>query len=699
MKQIILLLATIVLPFNIYGIGVSQLTDEWYDLHYSNRIAREDNNLWLATSMGIIKYDKITDEIYNASMELGIDFDAEIAMVSVTPQGDLLFTDKQKGTYIRKGETIEIYKEWFYELFDSERLFSFSCAYDELDSLWLTSNCGVQPYFELACQIPYPGQYRSSECSNSKILSTITDIAFDSKGNLWAAIYGEYEHLLCKKKEDRYTSNALESVNGQGGTKEICSIVVDKNDNIWFAAEDGIHCYYQETGKDSTMSNVTHLGIPNEQFLANDIDENNNIWFSSSTTLMKYNGNEFTTYSCDGYQEACAILCDGDVVWVLLKNDKLLKFQNNEFETINLSSAVNDVEYKGSPRGIDLREYAFGIPAEQLNFNNQTPFTFSFWVNIKEFNHNTQGTQFLNIRNPNINDNMDKGGGYPLCDWGYLFSTIQEYGVDDYGGIWKDNELLVSVREQTASSSSPFVREKTFKFSSGKWFFVTFQQYYTDKPQMKLYVNGDEILKFTSESILMDWYKQYIIMIGGAAAYRSPLNAYVDKVQFYNRALTQKEIQTSMYEPLLNDESLLGYWDFENGCTTDTEGYMMADKGTIKATMYYIIRTSELSMGTEIKQFKFEKGVDLESVLQGVEEHVADVCNTKAYVSDGVLYIENAEGINTVIVYDAMGRTLLTPNPSPVERGATYTQIELPSTLKGVIMVKVNNEVVKVICE
>ena len=39
------------------------------------------------------------------------------------------------------------------------------------------------------------------------------------------------------------------------------------------------------------------------------------------------------------------------------------------------------------PRGIDLGEYAFGIPADQLNFSNQSPFTLSFWVNIKEFNH------------------------------------------------------------------------------------------------------------------------------------------------------------------------------------------------------------------------------------------------------------------------------------------------------------------------
>ena len=96
--------------------------------------------------------------------------------------------------------------------------------------------------------------------------------------------------------------------------------------------------------------------------------------------------------------------------------------------------------------------------------------------------------------------------------------------------------------------------------------------------------------------------------------------------------------------------------------------------------------------------FKFEDEkfeiIDLEETT-GTIESTAEESNTKAYVSDGVLYIENAEGINTVTVYDAMGRNL-TPNPSPVERGATNAQIELPSALKGVIMVKVNNEIVKV---
>ena len=59
-----------------------------------------------------------------------------------------------------------------------------------------------------------------------------------------------------------------------------------------------------------------------------------------------------------------------------------------------------------------------------------------------------------------------------------------------------------------------------------------------------------------------------------------------------------------------------------------------------------------------------------------------------------MLNIENAEGINSVVVYDAMGKVIASANAN----GATSTQIALPSTIKGVIMVKVNSEVIKVIC-
>ena len=345
---------------------------------------------------------------------------------------------------------------------------------------------------------------------------------------------------------------------------------------------------------------------------------------------------------------------------------------------------------ENQPQGIDLGEYAFGIPTEQLNFTDQSPFTLSFWVNVKEYNHNEGGTQFINIRDPKFSSN-----NYPGCDWGYIHSTIGD-AYDMFGNKLGEDMMSFYAYEGGSSGKTVFKHIEEYKFSPGEWVHISFQYYLTSKPEMFVYVNGKQSLKFDPlyDTPLRSRPKDAIIMIGGYAWKRSPLNAYVDKVQFYNRALTQTEVQASMYEPLLNDESLLGYWDFENGCTTDTEGYMMADKGTIKATMYKILQQNDISIGTEIQPFTFAEGVNPESVLQGVEEHVAEVSNTRAYVSDGVLYIENAEGINSVTVYDAMGRVISsgTYNNSSV-------QISLPSTLKGVIIVKVNNEVVKVIYE
>ena len=354
---------------------------------------------------------------------------------------------------------------------------------------------------------------------------------------------------------------------------------------------------------------------------------------------------------------------------------------------------ANDNNY----RGIDLEEYAFGIPADQLNFNNKSPFTLSFWVNIKELNHGEKGTQFINIRNPNYNAAYNKGGGYPFCDWGYLFSTIQEYGVDDLGKVWKDNELLINVREDGASQSTPFTREKTYHFVPNDWVYVNFQSYYTSKPEMELYINGEPTLKFktmfSSPRTLHSWHNEYIIMIGGPAYNRSPLNAYIDKVQLYNKTLSQAEIIESMAAPLLNDASLLGYWDFEDGCTTDADGFMFADKGSIKSAIYKILTSSNISVGTEIQPFVFGMGVDSESVIQGTEENNIAESNAKAFISNETLIIENAEDINLVVVYDAMGKVITSANVN----GATSTQIALPSTIKGVLIVKVNNEVVKVV--
>ena len=82
-----------------------------------------------------------------------------------------------------------------------------------------------------------------------------------------------------------------------------------------------------------------------------------------------------------------------------------------------------------------------------------------------------------------------------------------------------------------------------------------------------------------------------------------------------------------------------------------------------------------------------------ESGIEEVKEVETDTPQAKAFISNKILNIENAEGINSVVVYDATGKVITSANAN----GTTSTQIALPSTIKGVVMVKVNNEVVKVI--
>ena len=437
-----LLIITSLLYFNIC---FAEIYDEYKNELHSNRLALKDNSIWIVASKGLVKYDKTLETISSASLELGVNSNIKYLTIATAPDNSLWFASEDEGIKKYNG-TISSYRA-LYQTSEAVLMgFIYSFSFDsservfagEMDYIFYVDN--LTPIDENAsCKQMYQFGPRSGSIGGRPLM----DMAFDSQDNLWMifdnrkAYYkdGDYDLASLVKKSKVDLDSKLQSIyiypHSQFDAKPILefdeinatSLVIDNEDNIWFTSEEGIHYYNQETTKDSIINKASHSAIPNEHFYINEKDYKGNIWFSSSTTLMKYNGAEFTTYTCDGYEEARAILCDEDIVWVLLKSDKLLKFQNNEFETIDLSPVVT-----------------------------------------------------------------------------------------------------------------------------------------------------------------------------------------------------------------------------------------------------------------------------------GIKESITEENNTKAYVSNGVLYIENAEGINSVTVYDAMGRSL-TPNPSPVERGATNAQISLPTTLKGMVMVKINDEVVKVICE
>jgi len=134
--------------------------------------------------------------------------------------------------------------------------------------------------------------------SLQKILDgyVVKAIAFDSKGNAW--IGTQDEGLI------RYNENETVIYNFENSILPsdfvIWDIAVDKNDNVWIGASDGVWKY---DGKKFTLYNSQNTTMPEDIVWSIAVDSNNNIWMASCRFrqggLVKYNGSTWTAYTPD----------------------------------------------------------------------------------------------------------------------------------------------------------------------------------------------------------------------------------------------------------------------------------------------------------------------------------------------------------------------------------------------------------------
>ena len=362
-----LLVIAFILPFNIC---FAVQFDEYKNELHSNRLALKDNAIWIAASKGLVKYDKTLGTVSSASEELGVNSDIEYLSIATAPDNSLWFASKEEG--IKKyDEALYSYRASYYMVNNVIFGFLYSFAFDssdrvfagDLDHVFYVDN--LEPIEEEFCCKQMLKLAVRKDGATEEGRPTM-DMAFDSKGTLWIisdnrkATYdckdGEHGLATLVKKDKDGIDSKLGSLHNYPSVYfnttpvlefediNATSIVVDNDDNIWFTSNYGIHYYNQSTGVDSLMNSTTHSSIPNEHFYIAEKDSDGNIWFSSSTTLMKYNGEKFITYTCSNYKEARSILRDGNTVWILLKNDKLLRYQNRSFKVIDLTPAITGVE-------------------------------------------------------------------------------------------------------------------------------------------------------------------------------------------------------------------------------------------------------------------------------------------------------------------------------------------------------------------
>lgn len=218
-------------------------------------------------------------------------------------------------------------------------------------------------------------------------------------------------------------------------------------------------------------------------------------------------------------------------------------------------------------RGLMLGEKAFGIPCDQLEFGNQSPFTICFWMYVNRFNHLGVGTQLLNIRSAQ--------DSYPASQWGYIWNDIKT-----------NNEILFAFR-QSGNAGTQTIIQKVL--APEQWYHIAFVIGYNAGRTMDMYINGEKVGTTLRATDLYAWSNNNIIMLGGIAGgnndMRAGLDATIDEFQLYNKALSASEVKASMQHIDAPSTNLIGYWDFETDPNEDGYLYSTGSDKSLKATM------------------------------------------------------------------------------------------------------------------
>lgn len=246
---------------------------------------------------------------------------------------------------------------------------------------------------------------------------------------------------------------------------------------------------------------------------------------------------------------------------------------NNEESDISVDVATPiQLAYTGrsadgeSSQGLDLQEIAFGFNAGDMGMQPNKSFSLAFWVKINQVN---DLANFVNIR--------DKTEGWPKTDWGWIWNNVSS-----------DGAITATFRGTDASGNNELrYHFANTKIEAGPWIHFAFVFDYNDAGLMhfRLYVNGNrqDVTSWNrSKSDTVEGDPGFqpnvygmraanMVALGGTAFGRSGVDGILDNFQYWNKALSDEEVLTTIDSFDEIPENLYGYWDFETEANADGE--------------------------------------------------------------------------------------------------------------------------------
>ena len=257
---------------------------------------------------------------------------------------------------------------------------------------------------------------------------------------------------------------------------------------------------------------------------------------------------------------------DGSTLGDLSSNGHHFEIQGNATwntdvpEETNTSSNSHSLSFDG------VDDYAT-IPSSNL-FNNLNDFSFSIWVKIPE--------DFSTISNNQFIINKDHYPSYGDASFSLRFQN----GGD---GLPDGVESLAWLFDPDGNNggNDATVNIETSNLLDNQWHYVSCTRNQSTG-ELKLYLDGNIIDSTTTLTNTISSPNGFVL---GSHVFtdRSFLDGNIDKFNFWNRTLTQSEIQSYMITPPTGSETgLVGYWNFNEGDgTTLTDQTSNGNDGTI----------------------------------------------------------------------------------------------------------------------
>jgi ligand-binding sensor domain-containing protein len=449
-------------------------TPEWINLANGDKvfcIKDAGDNLWIGTDGGLVKLNKVTENInYYNRANAGLPGN-HILSLAIDSEGKPWVGSRRNGIGVFDGINCTVYNTYNSDLpFDQ---WNTAITVDKEGNKWIGSLRYLSMFDGHSWTVYKTG-------SDLSAFISINDIKFDSNNIGWiGASWG-----LGKFENGELTEKYA------GFDKEINSLLLDSLDTLWIGTNNA--GLWKFDGQNFTVFDTSNSYIPSNTVFSMKFDSKGNFWLATGGGLAKYDGFNWEIYNKDNSElpENTIFTLEidkEDIIWLGMWHYGLIKFDGVNWKKYEMSNSVFPSN--------NIYDIKFG-KNENLwfgTYNALVKFDYNEWFFFDSTNSGLKNPFITSLEYDHKDDNLWIGSRWYNCltkfdgiDWFVYDSTnsiltyeeINCLKIGPLGNLWIatlkglvkfDGENWLRYSRENTPLTSNFISDIVFDDKENLW--------------------------------------------------------------------------------------------------------------------------------------------------------------------------------------------------------------------------------------